>query len=102
MQIFVVETRHKFGPKVPIKDKSVMIQVMALCRTGDNPFSEQIMTKILWHISPRLNEFIGENFRQMSGMRNMSLVKEHGRLVYVLLGHYYHGLMGSKWPHRCD
>ena len=47
MQMFVIKIRLTFGPKVHIDDKSALIQVMAWRRTGDNPFSEPMMTKFI-------------------------------------------------------
>ena len=49
----LIRTSVKFVPKVPIDNKSMLVQVMAWRRIGDKPLSEPMLTQFtdayMWH-----------------------------------------------------
>ena len=43
--IICIQISLKFVPKIPIDNKSALVQVMALHRTGDKPLPEPMLTQ---------------------------------------------------------
>ena len=46
MKFFLIQISLKFVPKDPTDNKSVLLQVMALCWIGDKPLSEPMLIQI--------------------------------------------------------